>query len=49
MADDLGKSADKSKGIIDEFSKALESNISLSKIEEVIAKLDEGAPMWPST
>lgn len=43
MADDLGKSADKSKGIIDEFSKALESNISLSKIEEVIAKLDEGA------
>lgn len=43
MTDDLGKSADKSKGIIDEFSKALESNISLSKIEEVIAKLDEGA------
>lgn len=43
MADDLDKSAEKGKGIIDEFGKALKSNFSLSAVEEVVAKLDEGS------
>lgn len=43
MADDLDKSAEKGKGIIDEFGKALKSNFSLSSIQEVVAKLDEGS------
>lgn len=43
MADDLDKSAEKGKGIIDEFSKALKSNVLLSSVEEVVAKLDEGS------
>jgi hypothetical protein len=40
MADNLDKSVNTSKGIIDEFSKALESNI--TGIGAVIATLDEG-------
>ena len=40
MADGLEKGVDTSKGIIDEFSKALKSNI--TGIGEVIATLDEG-------
>lgn len=43
MADELDKSAEKGKGIIDEFGKALKSNFSLSAVEEVVAKLDEGS------
>lgn len=43
MADELDKSAERGKGIIDEFGKALKSNFSLSAIEEVVAKLDEGS------
>lgn len=41
MADDLGKSADKGKGIVDEFAKALKSN--LDGINDVVAELDKGA------
>lgn len=43
MSDGLDKSAEKGKGIIDEFGKALKSNFSLSAIEEVVTKLDEGS------
>jgi hypothetical protein len=43
MADGLDKSAEKGKGIIDEFGKALKSNFNKESIQEVIATLDEGA------
>ena len=43
MADELDKSAEKGKGIIDEFGKALKSNFNKDAIQEVIATLDAGA------
>ena len=45
MADDLDKSAEKGKGIIDEFGKALKSNFSRDAIAGVVASLDEGASL----
>jgi len=41
----LESSADKGKGIINEFGKALESNFSLSAVNKVVAALDEGSSL----
>lgn len=43
MAKGLDDSIEKGDGIINEFAKALKSNVLLSSVEEVVAKLDEGA------
>jgi hypothetical protein len=41
----LNSSADKGKGIIDEFGKALESNFNVNAIGKIIALLDEGSSL----
>jgi len=41
----LDSSAEKGKGIIDEFGKALKSNFSVDAVKQVVAALDEGSSL----